>query len=162
MTYGQKLPAKVEKDLDAYIERIKAIKWFKPDPSLKKSDVDTAINASLSAFGVTASIEYRSLRTESDWGAARDAAWDAAWDAARDAAWGACDLLATHTPTYKLDTPFLKLVTLWEMGLYPCGVIDGKFVVYVPDGTTLLDEKTETVSTLPDMLDINGVTYKKI
>ena len=170
--YKQELPEHVEKALDAYIERIKAIKWFSPSPNITKQEVDTKVNLALAAFGVSASIEYRRLSTQQDWdaawyaawdaawyaardaawdaarGAARDAAWDAArdaardaawdaardaaWDAARGAAWGACDQLALHTETYKKDTPFLKLVDLWEMGLYPVGVVDGKFVVYVP------------------------------
>ena len=144
MKYNQELPEAAEKDLNAYIDRLKNIKWFKPDPLLKKETVDTKVKAALSAFGVTASIEYKSLKTSSDYntawdaarGAARDAAWDAAWgaawDAARDAAWGAADLLATHTQTYKLNTPFLKLVDIWELGLYPVGVVNGVFIVYSP------------------------------
>ena len=138
--YKQELPEHVEKALDAYIERIKAIKWFSPSPNITKQEVDTKVNLALAAFGVSASIEYRRLSTQQDWDAAWYAAWDAAWyaardaawDAARGAAWGACDQLALHTETYKKDTPFLKLVDLWEMGLYPVGVVDGKFVVYVP------------------------------
>jgi len=76
-------------------------------------------------------------------GAARDAAWDAArgaaWGAARDAAWdaarGAADLLASDLKDYKKKYPkgnFIQLIPIWELGLYPVGVIDGKFVVYVP------------------------------
>lgn len=36
---------------------------------------------------------------------------------------------------YKKKYPsgnFINLIPLWEAGLYPVGVIDGKFVVYVP------------------------------
>jgi hypothetical protein len=170
--YKQELPMEVEAALDAYIDRIKAIQWFKPSPDIKREKVDVAIKAAISAFGVEASIEYRHLNTVNDWdaardaawgaareaawdaardaardaawGAAREAAWGAAWDAARDAAreaawgaawnaaWGAADVLATFTKTYKKETPFVKLVDIWEMGLYPVGVVDGKFVVYVP------------------------------
>ena len=148
--YNQELPVKVEKDLDAYIERIKNIKWFNPSPDLKKETVDTAVKATLSDFGVEASIEYRSLKTEADF----DAAWDAARDAAWGAAWGAADILATHTNTYKLKTPFLRLVDLWEMGMYPCGVIDGKFVVYSPID---FDEPKETVAVHEVLID--GVVY---
>ena len=144
MKYSQNLPVEVEKHLDSYIERIKNITWFKPVENLKRETVDIAVKAALSAFGVEASIEYRSLKTEADYSAARDAAWDAAWGAAwgaawdaargaaRDAAWGAADILASHTDTYKLKTPFVRLVDIWEMGMYPIGVVDGKFVVYTP------------------------------
>ena len=123
MKYGQELPAKVEKQLDAYIERIKAIKWFQPADNLDFKKVDKQIRLSLKCFGVEAKIEYRDLKTPSD------------WDAARDAAWGAEDLLALSLKDYKKKYPkgnFVNLVPLWEMGLYPCGVLDGKFIVYVP------------------------------
>lgn len=56
-------------------------------------------------------------------------------DAANNAAWGAADLLAQNIPSYKEKYPngnFIHLIDLWEMGLYPVGVIDGKFVVYIP------------------------------
>jgi hypothetical protein len=144
--------------LDSYIERIKAIKWFNPE-KFDQASTDKQIKIALKAFGVEATIEYRALNTAEDWGAAwgaargaaRDAAWGAAWgaarDAARDAAWGAADLLASFTPDGKYagkypDGNFLRLIPLWEQGLYPCGVIDGKFVCYVPG----LDHITSTDS----------------
>ena len=181
--YNQELPQEVEQQLDAYIDRIKAIKWFTPDKDLKKEVVDNQINVSLKAFGVEASIEYRKLKMPSDWDAARDSAWDAAWDsargaargaawdaawgaargaargaawdsargaawdaawgAARDAAWGAAwdaargaaDVLALNLEEYKKKYPqgnFINLIPLWEMGLYPFGVVNGKFIVYIP------------------------------
>jgi hypothetical protein len=188
MKYNQKLPAEVEAQLDAYIERIKAIKWFQPSADLKKEEINKQVTVAseafrVEAFGVEASIEYRKLETTEDWDAARDVAlgaawnaargtawnaargaawdaardaawdaawnaawntaWDAAWDAARDvawdaawdAAWGACDLLALNLETYKNKYPtgnFIHLISIWEAGLYPCGVIDGKFIIYVP------------------------------
>ena len=167
--YNQKLPKKVEKELDAYIERIKAIKWFKPSADLKKEDAEKQIDIALEAFGVKASFEWRSLKTEKDWdaawdaawgaarGAAWDAAWDAAWGAARgaawdaawgavrdaargaawdaawDAAWGANEVLVKDIKEYKGKFAFLSLIPLWEMGLYPIGVINGKFVIYLPE-----------------------------
>ena len=39
--------------------------------------------------------------------------------------------LGTYTKKYP-NGSFINLVPLWEMGLYPIGVIDGKFIVYVP------------------------------
>ena len=147
MKYGQELPQDVEKQLDEYIERIKKIQFFKPKLDLKKADTETQINFAVSAFWLSASIEYRKLQTEeardaawgAAWGAARDAAldaaWGAAWDAARDAAWGAADIFALNIEGYKTKYPngnFINLIPLWEAGLYPVWVIDWKFVVYVP------------------------------
>ena len=187
--YNQKLSAKVEKELDDYIERIKAVEWFKPK-NLDKANVDKQINVVLKAFGVDASIEYRSLKTANDWDAARGAAWGASWDAAWDAAWGAswdaawdaaldaargaardaaldaargaargaardaawgaswgaADLVAKHTPKtlgYSDKYPngnFIQLIPLWEAGLYPIGVANGRFICYVPDGGEALLE----------------------
>jgi hypothetical protein len=31
------------------------------------------------------------------------------------------------------NSAFLLLIPLWELGLYPCGVINGKFVIYLPE-----------------------------
>jgi len=151
MKYRQKLPIKVEKQLDSYIERIKKIQWFKFDPNLEIPKVEKQIKLSLKAFGVEAKIEYRDLRTPGDWAAAWDgawaaardaaraaaweAAWDGAWAAARDAAWAAADLLVLNLPNYKKKYPkgnFINLISLWEMGLYPVGIVNGIFIVYVP------------------------------
>ena len=122
--YNQELPQEVEKKLDDYIGRIRAIKWFKPEPKTTKDKIDTLVNAAIKGFGIEASVEYRKLSTVDDYIAARDAA--------RGAAWGAQDLLATQTNTYKGNAPFLKLVDLWEAGMYPCGVVKGKFIIYTP------------------------------
>ena len=161
--YNQELPTKVEKELDVYIERIKAIQWFKPQ-NIDKATIDKQINVALKAFGVEASIEYRTLKTPNDWDAARDAARGAALGAARGAAWGAADLLASHTPKklkYAEKYPngnFIQLIPLWEAGLYPCGVIDSKFICYVPEGgEVLLEEAPVNVESL-DVV-INGVVY---
>ena len=91
MKYNQKLPKNVEKQLDDYIQRIKDIKWFQPSQNIKREDIDKQINISLEAFGVKASIEYRTIKTVEDWDAARGAAWDAARDAAWDAAMDAAE-----------------------------------------------------------------------
>ena len=75
--------------------------------------------------------------------AARDAAWDAAWDAARgvvwnaarDAACGVNDILVSDLKEYKKKYPngnFINLIPLWEIGLYPVGLINGKFIIYIP------------------------------
>jgi len=67
--------------------------------------------------------------------ASRDAARDAAWDAAQDAAWDATELLVSDKITDKYPNgAFQQLFKLWEMGLYPVGVLkeNKKFVIYVP------------------------------
>lgn len=182
MTDNQKLPPKIKKQLDNYVLRIKAIKWFQPDDNLDFKKVDKQIKLSLKCFGVEAKIEYRDLKTPGDWVTARaatrattwktardtarvaawitarvaarmDAAWDAAWGAARDtarvaagagasawdaafdAAGGAADLLALNSKDYKKKYPkgnFINLIPLWEMGLYPVGIVNGVFLCYVP------------------------------
>ena len=111
MKYEQALPKEVEEQLDEYIERIKVIQWFKVYPNIVREDVDKKISFALKAFGIEASIEYRSLKEAKDWdaaseaarGAARDAAWDAAWVAAWFAATAAAalvvrDLIDDATP----------------------------------------------------------------
>ncbi len=185
--YGQELPDEVVNQLDAYIERIKAIKWFKPQDKISKKKIEKQINLICKAFGVKASPEFRELKTIQDWKNAWDYTWDAAWDAAWDAVWsaalddarkaarnatwnadwdaawstardvawsavwdlawnstcdaaqdaacGAADLLALNLPEYKEKYPngnFINLIELWEAGLYPVGVVKGKFIIYVP------------------------------
>src|SRR3990167_3588854 len=73
-------------------------------------------------------------------GAARGAAWGAAWDAARmDAAWdaarGGAEIIASDLKDYSKKYPkgsFINLIPLYEMGLWPIGVVGGKFIVGVP------------------------------
>ena len=169
--YGQELPKDIEDKLDSYIERIKNIKWFTISESYSQAKATKQIKLALKCFGVEAKVEYRSLKTAKDWGAARGAnlgadwgeAWDAAMNAAMDAtfgasrgaamnaAWdatlgaarsaakcaarGAAEINASDLPKFNKKYPkgaFLQLIPLWEMGLYPCGVIDGKFICYVP------------------------------
>ena len=69
------------------------------------------------------------------WDAAQDAAWNAAWNTARDAVSGALDLLALNLEGYKKKYPkgnFINLIPFWEMGLYPVGIVNKKFIIYVP------------------------------
>ena len=129
------LPKDVQDRLDAYIERVRKIRWFKQKNGWKKTEATKQIKIALRAFGVEAKIEYRKLESSSDWDAARDAAWDAAWGAAWDAARGAQEIVASDLDGFTKKYPngaFLQLISLWEMGLYPIGLIDGKFLVYVP------------------------------
>ena len=147
MYYNQKLPKEVEKKLDDYIVRIKKINWFKPAENIKKEDVENQVKLCCEAFKVKANPEFKYLKTPQDWGAAWNAARDAAWDAAQDAAWnaawntardavsGALDLLALNLEGYKKKYPkgnFINLIPFWEMGLYPVGIVNKKFIIYVP------------------------------
>ena len=77
------------KNVDAEIERIKNIQWFKPMKVIPKKKAETAVKLACKLFGIEASVEYKTLSDTSDWDAARGAAWNAAWNAARGAAWNA-------------------------------------------------------------------------
>ena len=122
--YNQKLPKKVEKKLDDFLVRIKKIPWFSPSPDLKKSDIDKLVKVSLKAFGVKAGIEYRTLKTKDD--------RDSAWASARASARAITEILVEDLDVYEGNKAFLSLIDIWEKGLYPIGVIGGKFIVYVP------------------------------
>ena len=189
--YNQELPKEVEDKLDAFLERIKAIKWFQPQTEINKEEVEKEVNFYLSCFGFTAGIEYRELRTEKDWAStwassrdssrdsawasalasaldsarasawawasdsawasSRDSAWasarasawdssrDSAWDSSRDSAWDSSraieNILVEDLPQFKEKYPngtFKNIIPIWERGLYPVGIINGKFVIYVP------------------------------
>ncbi len=86
----------------------------------------------------------------------------AAWDAARGAARGAQDLLASHTKTYQLKTTFVRIVDIWELGMYPCGVIDGKFVVYTPVDFEEESGINKPAVDVPERLEINGHIYVRV
>ena len=127
MNYNQKFPKEVEKSLNDYISRIKKISWFKPAKDINRGEVESQVKLACEAFGVKASLEFKHLRTPQD--------WEAAWEAARGAAWGAADILALNLDGYKEKYPkgnFINLIPLWELGLYPVGLVNGKFLVYVP------------------------------
>jgi len=137
--YNQKLPKEVEDKLDAFLERIKAIKWFQPQAEINKEEVEKEVNFYLSCFGFTAGIEYRELKTEKDWASARASARASAWASARASAWASAraieNILVEDLPDFKEKYPngtFKNIIPIWEKGLYPIGIIDGKFVIYVP------------------------------
>jgi hypothetical protein len=54
---------------------------------------------------------------------------------ARDSARAIENILVEDLPKFKEKYPngtFKNIIPLWEKGLYPVGIIDGKFVIYVP------------------------------
>ena len=109
----------------------------------------------------------RDAAWDAAWGAAWGAARDAAWGAARDAAWGVCDVLALNLDEYKSKYPngnFINLIPLWEAGLYPCGIIDGNFVVYVPEEKFEIPQLTgkNTIENEDNYTVIDGVKYKLV
>lgn len=213
---GNNLPQEVQDRVNNFIDNIPNVSWFKPNPDLKKSDVEKQINFTLKCFWVEASIEYKTLKTENDWvsaynsswhpdwesaynsaiayaynptrasdynydwHSARDSDWDSAFsstrgdvdrtmiyiynsakaasgssyndvwwkahnpsrDSARNALWDSChtstEILVADNEDFKKKYPdgaFKQLFKLWEMWLYPVGVLKdtGKFTVYVPD-----------------------------
>lgn len=154
---GKKLPKKTQQEVNNFIDNLKNIPWFNPSDSLTKQEVDKQINFTLECFGIKASIEYKSLKISEDWASARASAWDSAWASARysarypaldsawasawasarasalDSAWASAEILIIENKDFKNKYPngaFIQLFKLWEMGLYPCGVINGKFVIY--------------------------------
>jgi len=137
---GKELPKKVQKRVNEFIDSLEKVSWFKPSPDLKKADVEKQAKFTLDCFGIKAKIEYRHLRTEKDWASARDSAWDSArasaWDSAWDSAWASQEILLEDNKDFKEEYPngaFKQLMKLWEMGLYPVGVLKNKkFVIYVP------------------------------
>ena len=129
---GKELPKKVQKRVNEFIDSLEKVSWFKPSPDLKKADVEKQAKFTLDCFGIKAKIEYRHLRTEKDWDSARASAWDSAWDSA----WASQEILLEDNKDFKEEYPngaFKQLMKLWEMGLYPVGVLKNKkFVIYVP------------------------------
>lgn len=127
---GKPLPKKIQKRVNNFIDHLKDVPWFNPSSNLKKEDVEKQVNFTLKCFGVKAGIEYRQLKTGEDWDAARDAALNAARDAALDAE----EILVSEKIKDKYPNgAFQQLFKLWEMGLYPVGVLKNKkFVIFVP------------------------------
>lgn len=59
----------------------------------------------------------------------------AAEQAGHDAEFALADLLALNNEDYKdkySNGNFINILSVWEAGLYPIGIVNGKFIVYVP------------------------------
>jgi len=84
---GNELPAKIQKKVNKFIDKLPTIRWFKPKEDLSKEKVDAQVNFTLKCFWVEASLEYKKLSTKEDWASAWDSAWDYAWTSACDYAW---------------------------------------------------------------------------
>ena len=84
-----------------------------------------------------------SLETSKDWYIARGAVRDTTWNVAQDVTRGVESILVEDLVDFKNKYPngtFINLIPLWELGLYPVGVIGGKFVIYVPPIKTEFNE----------------------
>jgi len=141
----KELPQKVQKRVNEFIDWLKNVSRLKPNKDLKKEEVEKQIKFILKCFWVEAEIEYRKLQREdtwdsardSAWASARDSAWASAWDSARDSVWASAEILIENNKDFKKKYPngaFQQLFKLWEMGLYPVGILkeNKKFVIYVP------------------------------
>ena len=133
---GKALPKKVQKRVNDFINHLPKVPWFNPSPDLKKEDVEKQVKFTLDCFGVKAKVKYGKLQKQEDWDSARDSAWASAWDSAWDSAWASVEVLLKDNADFKKKYPngaFKQLFKLWEMGLYPVGVLKNKkFVIYVP------------------------------
>ena len=148
----KELPQKVQKRVNEFIDWLKNVSRLKPNKDLKKEEVEKQIKFILKCFWVEAEIEYRKLQREDTWDSARDSAWDSArdsaWASARASAWASAmdsamdsvEILLEDNKDFKKKYPngaFKQLFKLWEMGLYPVGILKNKkFVVYVPKDLT--------------------------
>ena len=102
---------------------------------------DSAWDSARDSARASARDSARASAWDSAWASARDSARDSARasarDSARDSAWASARASAFEVikdlmkkKGYKVN-PFEKLLQLWEMGLYPCGVLKNKkFVIY--------------------------------
>jgi len=76
------------------------------------------------------------------WASDSDSAWDSdsdsdsAWDSAWASDWASAEVLLEDNKEFKKKYPngaFKQLFKIWEMGLYPVGILKNKkFVIYVP------------------------------
>ena len=143
-----KIPTK--KDVIKMLKRVESIDWFKPQKAPDKKSLKIKINSVVKAFGmdIKVELEINKLDSASAWASARASAWDSAWDSAWASAWDSalCSARASARDSARASAfetvkdlmkkkgykknPFAELLKLWEAGLYPCGIIDGKFVIY--------------------------------
>lgn len=82
----------IQERVNAFIDKIPKINWYRPSKDLKQEDIDKQINFILECFWIKAWIEYKKLTTQEDWDSARlSSFWstrpvikDSIWDSARD------------------------------------------------------------------------------
>lgn len=114
----------------------------------KKAEITKDINAARKAnwdaiwgatWGPAKSAAWDAARSAAR-GAARGPAWGAAWrgaawDADLDAAGGAAYILVQDLPELKKqypENPFEKLIDIYELGLWPAGIKEDRFLIWHP------------------------------
>ena len=123
-----------KKDVVKSLKRINNIEWFKPQNS-NKVKAKLVVDSIMKAFKMDFSCEitWNKLEKKEDWNFARDSTWDSArdyaWDSARYSEFEVVKDLMKGKGYDK--NPWGELLKLWEMGLYPVGVLkDKKFHIY--------------------------------
>ena len=128
-------------DVIKIIKEIDKIEWFKPQEP-NKLKIKLVVDSILKAFKIDFQVELQlnPLNKKEDWASVRDSAWASAWDSAWDSARASArasvfELVKDLMKEKGYDkNPFKELLKLWEMGLYPVGILkDKKFhIYYVP------------------------------
>ena len=139
--------------------------WDSAWASARDSARDSAWDSAWASAWVSALDSARASARDSAWDSARDSAWasarDSAWDSARDSAWASAEVLIEWEDVeFNKKYPngaFKQLFKLWEMGLYPVGVLENwNFVIYV---NPIASDLFYTENNLPVELEINGIIY---
>lgn len=76
----------IQERVNAFIDKIPKINWYRPSKYLKQEDIDKQINIVLECFWIKAWIEYKKLTTQEDWNNARlsHSLKNDIWDTARE------------------------------------------------------------------------------
>ena len=98
---------------------------------------DSAWASAWDSARVSARVSARDSAWDSAWVSARvsarDSAWASAWDSARDSAWASAFEVVKDLMKAKgyEKNPFKELLEIWNLGLYPIGLLkDKKFHIY--------------------------------
>jgi hypothetical protein len=125
------------KELQTFVNKITKAFKIRDLEALTTTDVDAAEDAAEDAALDAALDAARNAALDAAWGVAQgvalSAAWDAALGAALSAAWGAeyiivQDLIEKKYP----ENPFGKLISVYELGLWPAGISKDKFLIWHP------------------------------
>ena len=124
--------------------------WASARDSAWASAWDSAMDSAWDSARDSAWASARDSAWDSAWASAWTSARDSAWTSARASAWASQEALLEDNEQFKKAYPngaFKQLFKLWEMGLYPVGILEetGKFTVYVPeiDLDTWLNEEEQ-------------------
>ena len=143
--------------------------WASAWDSAWASALDSARDSARDSAWASALASARDSARDSAWdsalASARDSALDSARDSARASAWASAwasaeVLIEWEDVEFNKKYPngaFKQLFKLWEMGLYPLGVLENwNFVIYV---NPIASDLFYTENNLPVELEINGIIY---